>query len=559
MAPSPLPNADPAELTRPAFGGLALAAYAVVVLFAALGVRGLNEPDEGRYASIGREMAASGDWTVPHLNGIPHVQKPPVLYWATALAFRLFGTNETSARLPSALSALGILALTFGIAHRLYGRDTGLAAVLVLVTSLQFFALARMLTPDPLLSLWCSAAVYALVRSGEARGQMWGWAFFVFLGLGFLTKGPMAFVVPLAAAVTWRVATRRSPEQRRLPWSRGGPLALGIGLSWHVLMVVREPSLWSYFLRYELVDRAATTVHGRSQPVWFYVPVLLGGFLPWTPLLVGLLTERVRAWSRGWRPGSAAWLLVGWTLPPLAVLSISGSKLLTYVLPLLPPIAIASAWWLRASPRRARPVLLLSAALMGLVGLATRLVVRWEATLDLGRFAPGFAIAAVGLLAASFARPARSSLRALTIASVATVIGWHWCLSKTDSLNDLLGVQPCVRPLAERVLEAPDFDRATLFVVGSRLHGFGFYTARRFMATRPESDIVLPLTEEQASRMLPTPAACDTVLASHAPAYGLIRQQAFARFFSTDRWTVMDTAGEILLVATRDAQIPRAR
>ena len=137
---------------RVSWRGLLLAACLLAAFFLKLGDRGLNEPDEGRYASIAREMAVDGDWLIPHLNGIPHFQKPPIIYWATALSFRCFGFNETAARLPSTLAALGILALTFLIARKLFGAATGVGAAFVLAALVEFFALARMLTPDMVMS-----------------------------------------------------------------------------------------------------------------------------------------------------------------------------------------------------------------------------------------------------------------------------------------------------------------------------------------------------------------------------------------------------------------------
>ncbi|MDB6168210.1 MAG: glycosyl transferase family 39, partial [Verrucomicrobia bacterium] len=132
---------------------------AVVVLFTLLGSRGLNEPDEGRYAEIGREMAVSGDWLVPHLNGFEHFQKPPLLYWLTALSMRLLGPNEWAARLPPAFAALGTVLLTAWIGTTLFGRREGYLAGLILLSSGGFFILARLLTPDMLMTFWITAAL----------------------------------------------------------------------------------------------------------------------------------------------------------------------------------------------------------------------------------------------------------------------------------------------------------------------------------------------------------------------------------------------------------------
>ncbi|HNQ87479.1 MAG TPA: glycosyltransferase family 39 protein [Verrucomicrobiota bacterium] len=180
------------------FGGrqrwswLVLAALVLLSSFALLGSRGLNEPDEGRYAEISREMLASGEWMIPTLHGFPHLQKPPVIYWLVAGAYGLWGRTEWAARFPCALAALGTAWLTFLMGRWAFGRRAAVAATVCLATSLGFFALARTLTPDMVFTFWITAAMAAFVRwtrRPQARG--WIWLFFVTLGVGFMTKGPL--------------------------------------------------------------------------------------------------------------------------------------------------------------------------------------------------------------------------------------------------------------------------------------------------------------------------------------------------------------------------------
>ena len=541
--------------------GIVVAIYVLAVVFIGLGDRGLNEPDEGRYAAIAREMAENGDWLVPHLNGIPHFQKPPIIYWSTALAFQCFGVNEASARLPSTLAALGMLALTFTIGRRLYGVETATGAVFVLVAAIEFFGLARMLTPDMMMSFWIAAAVFCLVKHRLDGGRKWGWLFFAAMGLGFLTKGPMAFVVPVSAAVAWRVAAGPAPEGRRLPWLTGMALALAIGLSWFVVLAIREPQLGSYFAGYELMQRFTSKVHGRSKPVWFFVPVLLAGLLPWTPALITMAGQLVRRWRGGWRPTPDAWLLVGWVVPPLIVLSLSGSKLLTYVLPLFPPLAIALAQWQCQSPAIARRGHGVAAGIFLLAAVGMLLAHRWVPQPDLGGFAVPLLFVALGLGAAAGLRKlAANPVAALGCISLAASVGWLWTVNQADRVNDLLGAQSSIRPLARQVLRAADFDRATFFVVDARLHGWEFYLRRPVSVTLADSDVVLPLTPEQQERLLPDAkqsAEIAKILERRAPAYGLIRARSYAKEFSTNHWVVLGQASHYYLIATRDAALAR--
>ena len=540
---------------RVSWRGIVLTLCLVAAFFIELGSRGLNEPDEGRYASIAREMAVDGDWLIPHLNGIPHFQKPPIIYWATALSFKCFGFNETAARLPSTLAALGILALTFLIGRKLFGLATGVGAVFVLAALVEFFALARMLTPDMVMSFWITSAIFCLVKHRLDGRRLWGWLFFAAMGLGFMTKGPMAFVVPLSAALVWRRAAEPLPKERRLPWLPGLALALAIGLSWFIVLTVRDPRLGSYFTGYELVQRFASKVHGRSKPFWFFAPVLWFGCAPWSPVFVVMTGDFFRRWRGGWRPVSNAWLLAGWVLPPLIILSLSGSKLVTYVLPLLPALAIGLACWQQKSPVAARCTHLVSAGIFGISAVGLLLSHRWIHQVDVSGLAAPFFLVAMALALASLPMFTTKPISALGVISLTTLAGWLWVATYADRVNDLLGAQPSIRPLARRVKTAPDLDRATLFVVDARLPGWSFYLQRHVSVSLTDSDVLLPLTREQQERMLPDSFKCPALLESRAPAYGIVPDIQFQMLYSTNRWVLLDRAANYCLIATRDAAL----
>ncbi len=540
---------------RNSWRGIVLAACLVAAFFIELGGRGLNEPDEGRYASIAREMAVDGDWLIPHLNGIPHFQKPPIIYWATAVSFRCFGFNETAARLPSTLAALGILALTYLIARRLFGAATGVGAVFVLAALVEFFALARMLTPDMVMSFWITSAIFCLVKHRMDGGRLWGWLFFAAMGLGFMTKGPMALVVPVSAALVWGKAAGALPKDRRLPWLPGLALALGIGLSWFIVLSLREPKLGSYFAGYELVQRFASKVHGRSKPFWFFGPVLWFGCAPWSPVFLVMAWDFFRRWRGGWRPPANAWLLAGWVLPPLIILSVSGSKLVTYVLPLLPALAIGLAHWQRQSPIFARRTHAVSAVIFALTAVGLLFANRWIHPVDVSILAAPFFLVAVGLVVASFPYFNKQPVMALVGISLTTLVGWLWVATQADRVNDLLGAQPSIRALAQQVKQAPDVDRAALFVVDARLPSWSFYLQRHVSVSLADSDVVLPLTQEQKERLLPESLKCPALLESRAPAYGIVPDIEYGLLFSTNRWIVLDRAGSFRLIATRDAAL----
>jgi 4-amino-4-deoxy-L-arabinose transferase-like glycosyltransferase len=452
------------------------------VLFIFLGSRGLNEPDEGRYAELGREMAVGGSWLVPHLNGFEHFQKPPLIYWCTAVSLKVLGHNEWAARMPSALAACGILLLTLAIARRLWSENRARIAAIVLVATLLFFGLARMLTPDMLMSFFITAAIAALVY--ERR-----WLFFVMMGLGFLTKGPMALVVPLSAALGAYLARDRSLPRVPFPWLRGMAIALLIGLSWFILLAVLDPPLFEYFWRFELLDRFASTKHGRSKPFWFFAPVLIGGLLPWTFWIPGLVRQ---AWHkiRTKQVSPTQGLLLGWTILPLIILSLSGSKLITYVLPLMPAFALAIS----------------------------------------GRFAD------IGCVK----RVAVPSLVIFLIAAGLMPWGNPWMLQQAE-----------VGSLVKTLQKQAHADTATIFASGVRAHGLEFYLGKLVSVTEKDADIVLPMNAEQLARVVKNGQNC-AKLFKNRPAYGIVRAKKYQRDFAPLGWTLLDQSGDFVLTGNAE-------
>lgn len=478
-----------------------LLTVAVVALFTLLGSRGLNEPDEGRYAEIGREMAATGSWLVPHLNGFEHFQKPPLLYWATATAIGVFGANEWAARLPSALAALGTVLLTAWLGSTLFHRRAGFLAGLILLSTAGFFILARVLTPDMTLTFWITAAIACFIKYAYAlHGRRWAWLFFVALGCGFLTKGPMALIIPLSAAITWQTAARRQPDAPSLPWVRGLILTLAVSLSWFIALSLWRHELFDYFWRYELVERFASSAHGRSKPFWFFVPTILVALIPWVVLVPWMGRSVWQQWRES-RVSLAGWLLIGWALPPFIILSLSGSKLPTYILPLLPAFALALAAYISRGERAAK----------------------WAPRLACGTLVFGLAV-------------------------VATV----------PHFNDRFGQQATIRELIRPLAHDPAYRDARFYAFDVRAHGLEFYLQRLVAATREQSDIVLPPTPAQEQRLISTEKFDADALQGKdggPPVFAIIRRRRLEEDFMPSRWRELGRAGDFVLVQS----IPKSR
>src|SRR5271170_2139102 len=179
--------------------------------FFLLGSRSLNEPDEGRYAEIAREMVETGNWLVPHLWYLPHLDKPPMTYWLVAVSMKLFGQNEWAVRLPVALAGVSGIFATFLLGCSLGGRRVGIWSALILQSSLLYFVMARFLTTDIFLTQFIAWAIYFFWRSWrELNSEFFKWhlAGWIAMAFGFLTKGPIAFAIPAVSFLTLLIFRR---------------------------------------------------------------------------------------------------------------------------------------------------------------------------------------------------------------------------------------------------------------------------------------------------------------------------------------------------------------
>ncbi len=336
---------------------LALALLVLVALAAGVEnfVRPLANPDEGRYSEIAREMALSGDWVTPRLDGIKYFEKPPLQYWATAAAFKLLGANEVSARLYTFLSGLATLLVVGFTAWRLADAETGVAAMLALVASPYFMALGGIVTLDMGLTLWTTVTLCAYLLAEQATRQPaahrnWMIVAWVAMALAVLSKGLVGIVFAGAAVFFLCVLQRDLAALRRLGWSYGIPIFLAIAAPWFVAVARANPEFAHFFFIHEHFERFLTTEHRRVEPWWFFVPIVILGFLPWAfalfPAAASAWREEARADFRPLRTALA------WSAFVIAFFSASGSKLAPYVLPVFPMLALPLGRYLARAPAR---------------------------------------------------------------------------------------------------------------------------------------------------------------------------------------------------------------
>jgi 4-amino-4-deoxy-L-arabinose transferase-like glycosyltransferase len=321
-----------------------LAALLVAVWLTVLAGRPLFNPDEGRYAEIPREMLSGGDWVIPHLNGLDYIEKPPLQFWATALMYRVLGVSEFSARLYTALTALGTVALIGLLAARIGGRDAGWRAAAVLSGMIIMIVLGQLVTLDMSLTFYMTLSLTGFLlaqRPGDASAK---WMLMAWIGaaLGVLTKGLVAAAIPAAVLGIYSLCTRDVGLWRKLNWSWGLPLFLCVTVPWHWLAAARRNDFLQFFFVHEHFARYLTKVADREEHWWFFGMVFLIGTVPWTvPALRVIFSGwRDRALQGRFSPTFFLWI---WVLFVVVFFSLSDSKLMPYILPAMPALAVLIA------------------------------------------------------------------------------------------------------------------------------------------------------------------------------------------------------------------------
>jgi dolichol-phosphate mannosyltransferase len=317
----------------------------------------LLEPEEARYAEIPRQMLAAGRWLVPVLHGQDYLDKPPLYYWLVMSAYQAFGVSEETARVVVGMIALLTVAAVYGWGGRVLGPRAALLAAFVLALCPEFVYRGRMITPNGLLALCTTAALSAghIARYGPQLRRGW-WTVGAFAtGLGLLTKGPvaLALVLPPLVAVGW--LDRRLARVRLSAWAAFVGVACLVAGPWYIAVARQCPEFGGYFFWFHNVRRYVDPFD-HAKPLWFYVPQLLLGLLPWTLLLIPLVRLLARRHGRtaARRPGALGFALLT-AVWGVAFFSLAGSKRPVYLLPVLPTLAMAFGCTIDMLLPRVRP------------------------------------------------------------------------------------------------------------------------------------------------------------------------------------------------------------
>ncbi|NUN95626.1 MAG: glycosyltransferase family 39 protein [Candidatus Omnitrophica bacterium] len=333
-----------------------LAALILFLAFSFQGTRGIWEPDEGFYIGAARNMVETGDWVVPQVNLRPFLEKPPLMYWGSGLGMLLFGFNEWGARLAHALWFSLAALLTGLLAASMWDKRSGVLASLVYATMILPFFSANIVTPDTPLAFWVTAVAFCFWKSLAAEDSLsrhlYRLGFAVSLGVGVLAKGPaiLVFLPPLALYLIFT----KQVGKFLLRWDFPVLVLIAalIGGSWYVMIYEFVPGALAYAWDNQVIGRLFTDKYDRNpefyKPIVIYLPVLLVGTLPWSLSCYSQLgslrspgrTWRSRLFASGQRPG----LFLGlWIIVPVLIFCAARSRLILYLLPVFPALAILCA------------------------------------------------------------------------------------------------------------------------------------------------------------------------------------------------------------------------
>lgn len=469
---------------------------------ATLPLRPLIDPDEGRYAEIPREMAATGDWVTPRLNGLKYFEKPPLQYWATAAVYSVFGVSEWTARLWTVGLAFCCLPMVFAWTSRLYGQGAALAAFVALAVSPYYELVAHLNILDAGFTFWLASAVFAFTlaqcaseRSPEERRWMLvAWACGA---LAVLSKGIVVGPLVGGALVAYSVLERDIRPWRRLHVIPGLALFALICVPWFVAVSVRNPSFLEFFFVHEHFARFLTTVHRRTEPWWFFVQWLLIGALPWLAILPRAIRGAWLDTVSGINFKPLKFLLI-FCVVTLTFFSLSESKLAPYILPLFPPLAAIVGVRMAQSATFARTLARVDGVLLPLLAVGLAVYAHRHFGFLPGTALPwlisGGLIALYGVIA-TWKREMPTGPGPAWAAAACAILGWQCLLSAFAQLPERSSYRlvSTIKPLIRA--DTP------LYTIGQYRETLSPYLGRTMDVVDFEGELQFGLSEEPARRL----------------------------------------------------------
>jgi 4-amino-4-deoxy-L-arabinose transferase-like glycosyltransferase len=466
---------------------LLLAAVCAFFFLWGLASVGLIGADEPRYAQVAREMLTRHDWITPTLSGSPWLEKPPLYYWQAMIAYKIFGVSDWAARLPSALDAFALVFAVYWFLRR-FRPGFELDGALMLASASGIAGYARAASMDLPLTAAFAIAMLAWYAWFESGNRSYLAAFYAFIALAMLAKGPVA--PALAAGIIAIFAAAESSAQlpwktivRKTLWLPGILLFCALGLPWYVMVQLRNPQFFHEFIIEHNLARFSTNLYHHPEPFWYYVPVTLLGWVPWAVFVAAACVWAARRLRNRDADNLSAFLLI-WIAVTVVFFSMSQSKLPGYILPAIPPGIILLSQYVRArigsKPRPATTAL--HAALTGTLVFSALMIpylvlqhrIPWNITVVAPLILSVTIAAAVFVSLGKYGYP---SLRFITLVPAVLAVGIA-VRQDASSLDATLSARPAAAALQK--LDPHHLPLAVFLVSRETEFGLQFYRNQAF-------------------------------------------------------------------------------
>ena len=511
--------------------------------FFRLGGWAFFDADEGRYGEIPRAMLATGDYITPMLNGVKFFDKPPLLYWGIAFFYQLLGINEGAARLVPALAAVGAVFGAWALGRRMYGPRAGFLSGVILATSFVWPAMGRVVLTDMLVSslTFMAVAFWWLGRTApDAKSRNWlNFGFWTALGFGVLAKGPIACLLAFGTISFYVLLSGQWKSLKGMGWLPGVVWLLAIAAPWFTLVQLRNPEFFKAFWIDQNFGRFLGVLAEQDHangPLYFveFLPII---FFPWTVFAPAAI---VAGWKKLWpgrgkqrsEKGLAALYLVCGVIFPVLFFSSSSSKLVTYILPVVPLMAVALAgyfeWYWQHNGARWNRILLVGVMALAVVALAAGIggaIAGPRALEKLGASGTPALMTSVGFLVWGVALVVASLKYRLKGAVAATALGFTLVLTLATGIAAAIGPRLTTPQLLAKI--RPGLDAGGEIVSFGFTQSLSFYTGKRIvMVDRPDeirSGISYLSEQEQKKWFLKGDADLQPYLQKTSPVYFLLR------------------------------------
>ncbi|ABF43212.1 glycosyl transferase, family 39 [Candidatus Koribacter versatilis Ellin345] len=353
-----------------------LAALCYFFFFFGLSAFGLTGADEPRYAQVAREMLQHHDWVTPTLYGNVWLEKPILYYWGAIVSYRIFGVSDWAARIPGGVFASAMLLFLYAWTRR-FRNGSQLDAIVMTASSVFVFAFARAASIDIHLVAPLTIGMLAWWAFYETGHRGWLALFYAMIAIGVLAKGPVSAALAAMVILVFVAIRRDWSAIVRTLWIPGILIFFAIALPWYVAVQHANPGFVREFFITHNLSRFTTNRFQHRQHFWYYIPVLIGGTMPWTVFVIAALAGGIKS-LRDKNEDPLLTYLAVWVLIPLIFFSFSQSKLPGYILPSIVPCGLLVAIWLRRENTKPSPVLISVHALLSGAVLAVALLAPYK-------------------------------------------------------------------------------------------------------------------------------------------------------------------------------------